>query len=106
MICGTGCDTYELNDVVANVRFWNAEHHTLGQFARTDPVNTANLFIYEHILNHAVHGIKILWVIYKFRGTVLHKVVKSGQHIFEIELGTSLEGGMDQLKRLPHCWGN
>lgn len=91
----------EALDTVVDVAT-EAQHHSLGKLAGTLSLDAALDIVAEHVGNHRVQSLYVLGLLDKMRGSKLDKVVEGRQHILEIVLATSLEGGVDELEGLPH----
>jgi hypothetical protein len=91
----------ESMDALVNVTP-EAQHHCLSELAGADSVDTANFTVDKHIRDHLEQGSHVLGVLHELRGAILDEVVKCGQHVLEVQLSAGLEGGMDELKSLPH----
>lgn len=83
-----------------------AEHHGLSQLASTYPLDASLDAIREHISDHRVESLGVLGLLGQLRSTKLDKVIKCRKHILQVVLGAGLEGGVDELKGLPHGGGN
>jgi hypothetical protein len=83
-----------------------AQHHGLSKLAGAYPINAANLGVGEHVGDHSVQRLHILRLLKELRHAKVNEVVKRWKHVLKIELSSRLEGGVNELKSLPHGWGN
>lgn len=91
----------KLGHVIVNVAA-KVEHEGFGELAAADAVDASDLVVLEDCADHVDNGSQVLRVLDESIPAVVDKVLESREHVFEVELGTRLEGGVDELKGAPH----
>jgi hypothetical protein len=70
----------ELGDVIVDVST-HVEHDYLCEFAATDTIDASNLVILENRPDHIDDCVKIWAVLNQCLGSIVDKVLQSGQHV-------------------------